>query len=92
MLLNWFVTFLGYRREVRQTFDNIYKPLIVRAIPFRLRSTLKLHIQNTTGFGVPYQPRKWDTVLRKETSIVVEMVHNLPWMHKEGWSSFWQHH
>ena len=20
------------------------------------------------------------------------MVHNLPWMHKEGWSSFWQHH
>ena len=39
-------------------------------------------------FRYPYKYKTWSTVLQGEASIAAKVLHNLPQMYKDGWTSF----
>ena len=69
---------------------SIFQPLVVHAVSFPPRSTLKFHT-NTRSFGVPSQHMKQDTALQQKAPIATVAFHNLPQMHKKYGMIFQQY-
>ena len=66
---------------------SINKPLMCQTVLFLPTFTLQLHMYNAR-FWATSQDREGSNMLYGETSIAVEVVHNLPDIYKEVERSF----
>ena len=92
LLLKYSMTYFRRIRMVGGACCSIFQPLVVHAVSFPPRLTLKFHT-NTRSFGVPSQHMKQDTALQQKAPIATVAVafHNLPQMHKKYGMIFQQY-